>query len=138
MVDRISTRRRSANMRAIRSTGTKPEMIVRRLVYGMGYRYLLHRRDLPGCPDMVFWGRRKAIFVHGCFWHQHDDENCKIARTPKSNQEYWFPKLRRNTERDRKNQKLLLEAGWATLVIWECQTEEARSLKERIIRFLGT
>ena len=104
-------------MRAIRSKGMKPELAVRRLVHAMGYRYRLHRHELPGRPDMVFPGRRKVIFVHGCFWHQHPD--CKLAHRPRSNLEYWGPKLHRNQERDSEHRARLAELGWDVLVIWE-------------------
>ena len=94
-MDKISVARRSANMRAIRSTGSRPEMAVRHLVHGMGYRYRLHAKQLPGKPDLVFASRRKVIFVHGCFWHQHPKAGCRDARPPKSNLDYWQPKLER-------------------------------------------
>lgn len=126
--------RRSQTMRAIKSKDTTPEMIVRRLVYGLGYRYRLHRRDLPGCPDLVFGPRRKIIFVHGCFWHQH--ECPRGARPPKSNQDYWLPKLQRNKCRDEKNLILLAELTWRTLVIWECETKDRKALGARIHKFL--
>ena len=95
-MDHVTPDVRSANMRAIRSKDMKPELIVRRLVHGMGYRYRLHRQDLPGRPDLVFPSRKKLIFVNGCFWHQHDEKDCKLVRKPKSNQAYWLPKLERN------------------------------------------
>src|SRR5215475_4488942 len=104
---------RSANMRAIRSKDMKPELAVRSLVHRMGYRYRLHRHDLPGRPDMVFPGRKKVIFVHGCFWHSH---NCKVAHVPKSNRDYWGPKLERNRMRDEKNLAALEAAGWQSWV----------------------
>ena len=108
-------------MRRIRSKGTKPELAVRRLVHGLGYRYRLHRHDLPGRPDMVFPGRRKVVFVHGCFWHQHDDAACKLAHRPRSNLGYWGPKLARNRERDALHRVRLAELGWDVLVVWESQ-----------------
>lgn len=113
-------------MRAIRSTGMKPELAVRRLVHSMGYRYRLHRKDLPGKPDLVFGPRRKVIFVHGCFWHQHSDPGCKIARMPKSKPDYWKPKLARNVERDRQHQAELEANGWSVLIVWECETKANR------------
>lgn len=125
-MDRINPDRRSANMRAIRSTGMKPELAVRRLVHSMGYRYRLHRKDLPGKPDLVFGPRRKVIFVHGCFWHQHSDPGCKIARMPKSKPDYWKPKLARNVERDRQHQAELEANGWSVLIVWECETKANR------------
>ena len=125
---------RSANMRAIRSKGMRPELAVRRLVHGMGYRYRLHRTDLPGRPDLVFRSRRKVIFVHGCFWHRH---HCKYAHVPRTNVDYWRPKLKRNAARDAKNLKALAAEGWRCLVIWECElkADEGRILK-RVDSFL--
>ena len=114
-MDRITSEERSANMRAIRSKDMKPEMTVRKLVHRMGYRYRLHRHDLPGRPDLVFSSRKKVIFVHGCFWHQHSDLGCNIVRWPCSNLEYWEPKLRGNQERDRKHHEQLYKAGWQVL-----------------------
>jgi DNA mismatch endonuclease, patch repair protein len=136
MTDKISRAARSQNMRQIKNKDMKPELIVRRLVHGLGYRYRLHRRDLPGKPDLVFAGRKKVIFVHGCFWHQHGDGNCKIARLPKSNLDYWLPKLSRNVERDREQQCQLELCGWEHLVLWECQLSDSTKLKERITNYL--
>lgn len=123
-------------MAAIRSGGMKPEMVVRKLAHGMGYRYRLHRKDLPGKPDLVFGPRRKVIFVHGCFWHQHADPGCKIARRPKSNAAYWEPKLQRNVQRDAENLAALKALGWQVLTIWECQTKDTDALSQRIHTFL--
>ena len=128
---------RSATMRAIRSKGMKPELAVRRLVHSMGYRYRLHRHDLPGRPDLVFPGRHQVIFVHGCFWHQHPDPHCKLAHRPRSNLEYWEPKLRRNQERDAAHRVRLAELGWDVLVIWECEVKAEEGVPERIRAFLG-
>ena len=124
---------RSENMRRIRSKGMLPELAVRSMVHRMGFRFRLHRKDLPGKPDLVFASRRKVIFVHGCFWHAHD---CNIAHKPKSNAGYWGPKLTRNQMRDTKNIEALTAAGWKTLVIWECETKDAPSAKKRLTRFL--
>ena len=134
-MDRVSPEVRSRTMRAIRSKGMKPELAVRRLVHVMGYRYRLHRHDLPGRPDMVFPGRRKVIFVHGCFWHQHLD--CKLAHRPKSNLDYWEPKLRRNQERDADHQVRLRDLGWKVAVVWECETKDRNGLADRLKQFLG-
>lgn len=124
----------SARMRRIRKTDTVPEMVVRRLTHGLGFRYRLHRRDLPGTPDLVFPCRRKVIFVHGCFWHQHD---CRLGRKqPSTNQDYWLPKLRRNVERDAIASAKLREAGWQVLVIWECWTRKPEGLADMIREFL--
>lgn len=106
-------------MRKIRSKDTAPELTVRKIVYGLGVRYRLHRKELPGHPDLVFAGRKKVIFVHGCFWHQH--EACSGGRLPRSRNEYWDEKLRRNVERDRKNKTRLKEMGWDALTIWQCE-----------------
>ncbi len=125
---------RSANMRAIRSKGMEPEMLVRRMVHALGYRYRLHQADLPGKPDLVFSARRKVIFVHGCFWHSH---SCQLAHAPKSNLGYWLPKLNRNKERDKAHLAALKAAGWKTLIIWECKLKHSKQLQPRIMKFLG-
>lgn len=135
MVDTITKNKRSENMRRIRSKDMKPEMVVRRLVYSMGYRYRLHRKDLPGKPDLTFGPKNKVIFVHGCFWHQHNSKKCAITRKPKSNQDYWLPKLKGNVERDQKHQKELSDAGWSVMTIWECETKDVQLLKNKIKAF---
>src|SRR4051794_39340787 len=136
LADKISSERRSENMRRIRSNGTRPEMLVRRLVHSMGYRYRLHRKDLPGKPDLVFAPKRKVIFVHGCFWHGHERDGCLDARRPKSNIGYWNPKLTRNKERDAQRIASLEAAGWDVFVIWECETKNAKALQTRLGKFL--
>jgi DNA mismatch endonuclease (patch repair protein) len=136
MADKLSPERRSENMRRIRSTGTKPEMLVRRLVHGMGYRYRLHAKELPGKPDLVFRPKRKVIFVHGCFWHGHEREGCLDARRPKSNTTYWSPKLTRNKERDAERIAALADGGWGVLVVWDCETKDVKALQSRLKRFL--
>jgi len=110
---------RSALMSRIRGKDTRPELIVRRLAHGLGYRFRLHRRDLPGAPDMTFPSRKKVVFVHGCFWHQHP--GCQYAYKPKSNVEFWKTKLAKNTKRDTCVLQKLREQGWSSLVIWECE-----------------
>jgi DNA mismatch endonuclease (patch repair protein) len=135
-MDTISPERRSENMRRIRGKDTKPELIVRRALFGMGYRYRIHDAKLPGKPDLVFTKRRKVIFVHGCFWHNHSHARCKIARLPKSNSSYWADKLRRNVERDTVRRTELRRIGWKALVIWECQTKSIERQLNRIRRFL--
>lgn len=133
----MTKEQRSAHMRSIRKTDTKPEWVVRRLVYSMGYRYRLHRRDLPGTPDLVFPGRRKVILVHGCFWHRHD---CPLGRkSPLARPEYWLPKLERNRQRDLMTLKQLAALGWKALVIWECELDRwpANRLAKRLSVFLG-
>jgi DNA mismatch endonuclease Vsr len=107
-------------MRSIRSTDTKPELAVRRLLWGLGARYRLHARDLPGRPDIVMRRHKIAIFVHGCFWHLH--EGCPLARVPRSQPDYWPSKLRKNKERDKANLATLTEMGWTVMVVWECET----------------
>ena len=121
-------------MSRVRAKGTKPEMAVRRLVHSMGYRYRLHRADLPGRPDLAFVGRKKVIFVHGCFWHQH--AGCKGARVPKSNSGYWSRKLARNVQRDSQNQTRLREAGWDSLIVWECEIDMSGALPTKLRQFL--
>jgi DNA mismatch endonuclease (patch repair protein) len=125
---------RSENMRAIRSKDTLPEMAVRSLVHRLGYRFRLHRQDLPGKPDLAFPARRKVIFVHGCFWHCHA---CKAGLIPKSNRDFWLPKLRKNKARDRKNLKALTQLGWDALVIWQCELKDIIAVRLRLKRFLG-
>lgn len=121
-------------MRAVKGQNTEPEMVVRRLLHRLGYRYRLHRRNLPGKPDLVFGSRRKVIFVHGCFWHGHD---CKRGdRRPGTNTTYWNRKLDRNVERDKKIQTKLQVLGWDVLVIWECETRDSLELEERLTSFL--
>jgi len=112
----------------------KPELAVRKMAHAMGYRFRLHRRDLPGKPDIVFGPRQAVIFVHGCFWHQHD---CRDGHRPKSNTEYWNPKLRRNVERDAKVRAQLEEGGWRVLVIWECEVRQPDIVKNKLAKFLG-
>jgi DNA mismatch endonuclease (patch repair protein) len=125
---------RSAIMRAVKSTDTRPEMIVRSLAHRLGFRFRLHRKTLPGRPDLVFVGRRKVIFVHGCFWHGHA---CKRGdRLPKTNALYWTLKIAGNKARDAKAQAALAAAGWRVLVVWECETRDLGALRARIEDFL--
>ena len=126
---------RSANMRAIRNKDTSPEMAVRSLIHRFGYRFRLHRKDLPGTPDLVFPSRRKVIFVHGCFWHAH---HCKPGLTPNTNRDFWLPKLKQNAERDRRNLEALKASGWGCLVIWQCELKDSAELEDRIRNYLGT
>lgn len=133
-MDSLTTRERSERMGLIKGKNTKPEIQVRRLTHGMGYRYRLHDKNLPGRPDMVFKGRRKVIFVHGCFWHRH--EHCKLARLPKSRLDFWAPKLERNKARDLDVLRRLNEQGWQSLVIWECELSELDMIAKRIRQFL--
>lgn len=121
-------------MSAVRGRDTKPEMVVRRLLHSMNYRYRLHRRDLPGRPDIVFAGRRKVVFVHGCFWHRHP--NCSKASRPKKRADFWTEKFKRNVERDREVEDRLEQAGWSSLVVWECETRFPESLALKLRDFL--
>lgn len=122
-------------MRRIRKTDTKPEWAVRRIAHALGFRFRLHQRALPGCPDLTFPKYRKVVFVHGCFWHQH--AGCRLARLPKSRPEYWIPKLRRNQSRDEGTFTELQRLGWQVLVIWECETKDSALLRNKISRFLA-
>jgi len=129
-MDTVSKEVRSRNMSAIRSKNTNPETVVRSLLFALGYRYRLHRKDLPGKPDIVLKKHNTVIFVHGCFWHHH--RNCKRANWPKSNQEYWIPKIQRNVKRDRSHNSKLKKQGWKVLVIWECQIKNIDKLSLKI------
>jgi DNA mismatch endonuclease (patch repair protein) len=122
-------------MARVQSKNSRPELFVRKLVFSFGYRYRLHMRNLPGCPDMVFVGRRKVIFVHGCFWHRHS--NCALARMPKSRLDFWMPKLQANKQRDQRNRRLLTRSGWKVLTVWECQLRDPERLGATIKRFLN-
>ncbi|MFO0806460.1 MAG: very short patch repair endonuclease [Gemmataceae bacterium] len=134
MADIFTPAERSRIMAAVRSTDTAPERIVRRLVHRMGLRFRLHRRSLPGTPDLVFPGRARVIFVHGCFWHAH---TCGAGRLPSTNRPFWKKKLAANAERDRRSVRKLRRAGWKVLVIWECQTAPRKRvwLTARIAKF---
>jgi DNA mismatch endonuclease, patch repair protein len=135
MVDNRTAESRSALMAGVRQKNTSPEMIVRRLLHRMGYRFRLHRKDLPGRPDVVLPRLKKVIFVHGCFWHQHD---CKKASLPKSNVEFWTEKLGKNVQRDQRTNEHLELLGWTTLTIWECETKHIDNITSKIIAFLST
>jgi DNA mismatch endonuclease, patch repair protein len=117
-------------MRRVKSTNTSPELKVRSLLHRLGFRFRLHRKDLPGSPDIILPKHRTAIFVHGCFWHRH--AGCHNASTPSSRQEYWMPKFLRNVERDRKNQEKLRLEGWQVIVVWECETRDLEKLEQRM------
>lgn len=136
MSDSVTPAKRSENMRRVKSKNTKPEMLVRKLLYSLGYRYRLHARELPGKPDIVFRGRAKALFVHGCFWHQHSV--CRRGRPPASRHEFWIPKLARNLERDQAQGEKLAALGWEVLVVWECELADRKALEARLEDFLGT
>ena len=136
MTDVLTPEQRSRCMSAIRGKNTKPEMIVRSVTHCMGYRFRLHRKDLPGKPDLVFPRRRKAIFVHGCFWHQHP--SCRFATRPATRAEFWANKLDGNVARDEKQIRALRELGWTVGVVWECEIRDLQHLERRLRRFLGT
>jgi DNA mismatch endonuclease (patch repair protein) len=131
--DPLTREERSERMSRVRSVDTKPEMVVRRLVRGMGYPYRLHTKALPGNPDLSFISRRKIIFVHGCFWHQH---GCRQYRMPKTRKDFWEPKLSRNKARDLEVRRELRALGWRVMVIWECQTKNLEKLRSRLVGFL--
>ena len=137
MADIVSKAKRSYVMSRVRSKDTKPEKLVRSLVHKLGFRFRLHRRDLPGNPDMVLPKYRVVIFVHGCFWHRH--KGCKLATTPASNKAYWEPKFRRTVERDKNAIKKLRRLGWRPIVIWECRTRDLQKLgrwiQERLLKW---
>lgn len=135
MVDTLSVGERSRVMSLVRGKNTRPEMLDRRLLHGAGFRYRLHDATLPGKPDLVFSRKRKVIFVHGCFWHRHQD--CDLARIPKSNQAFWLAKLEGNKIRDESNQRKLQDAGWSTLVVWECELRDLEALERRLRQFLA-
>jgi DNA mismatch endonuclease, patch repair protein len=122
-------------MRSIRKANTVPERIVRRALRELGVRYALHAAELPGCPDVVVRKKRKAIFVHGCFWHQH--EGCRLAKRPSARPEYWIPKLASNKQRDCAALARLAALGWHALVVWECELGDEEHLRARLERFLG-
>ena len=125
---------RSRNMSAIKSKNTKPEIAVRKLLHSMGYRFRLHRKDLPGSPDIVLPKYKTVIFVHGCFWHRH--ENCKYASTPKTRKEFWENKFKTNLKRDAEVQEKIKNIGWQSVVIWECETKKVDNLREKLIDFI--
>ena len=126
---------RSENMRRIRGKDTRPELTVRKLLRSLGFPgYRLHRKDLPGRPDVAFVGRRKAVLIHGCFWHGHD---CKVGRRePKSNRDYWLPKIERNRRRDAAHQVELARLGWSVLTVWECELRDLPALSARLAAFM--
>jgi len=135
-MDSPTAKKKSDAMRRVKSRDTGAEMHVRRLLHGLGYRYRLHKKDLPGKPDLVFSGKRKVIFVHGCFWHQH--KGCFKAKRPKTNTHFWNGKLDRNIERDRENRKDLEDSGWEVFVVWECKLADIRGLEQALRAFLDT
>lgn len=133
VMDRVTTVIRSKIMASVRSSNTGTELAVRRLVHGLGYRYSLIRKDLPGKPDLTFVSRHKVIFVHGCFWHGH---SCRYGRLPKSKLSFWKPKILGNKLRDRLQVKLLKKEGWSVMIIWQCALKNERILAQKIGKFL--
>lgn len=133
MADNRTPQQRRQTMQAIPSKDTLPERVVRRMLHSRGYRYRLHPASLPGKPDIVFPSRRKAIFVHGCFWHRH---GCKYGKLPKSRQDYWRPKLEANRERDSQKEAELRTLGWSVLTVWQCETRSPEKLLPKLLRFL--
>ena len=133
-MDRITKEKRSWNMSRIRGKDTKPELIVRSQIHAMGYRFRLHVKDLPGKPDILLPKYSTAIFIHGCFWHRHP--GCKYAYTPKSRENFWAEKFRKNVERHEKISKELGRLGWRVLIIWECEVSELPALGQKIESFL--
>lgn len=134
-MDVFSPRHRSEIMRRVLSRNTRPEIVVRKVVYAIGFRYRLHKEDVPGKPDLVFMSRKKAIFVNGCFWHRH---TCRSATLPKSNRAYWEQKQARNATRDRRNLRTLRSSRWKVLTVWECEIKNLKKLQNRLQRFLET
>jgi len=136
MADTLTPSARSERMGRVRGRDTKPEMVVRRPIHGMGYRYRLQARDLPGRPDIVLRKHKKAIFVHGCFWHRHPDPSCKLARLPKTRLDFWLPKLEGNRKRDIANVERLEAMGWQVLLVWECELRDREQLRNELRRFI--
>lgn len=130
--DTLTPEERSRMMGKIKGKNTKPEMVVRSLCHAMGLRFRLHRKDLPGSPDMVFPKYRLCLFVHGCFWHRHP--GCKYAYTPKTRLDFWLPKLQRNVERDREKEEALRALGWRVEVVWECETKDLARLQDILLK----
>ncbi|EMR0690539.1 TPA: DNA mismatch endonuclease Vsr [Pseudomonas aeruginosa] len=134
-MDRLSVEQRSRLMSRVKGKNTAPELVVRRLVFGMGYRYRLHLKNLPGRPDLAFLGRKKVIFVNGCFWHGHT--GCRYGQLPKTRLEYWQDKIERNKKRDEENIYSLETSGWQVLTIWQCELRNIEHLREKLSNFMG-
>ena len=137
LADVHSKKIRSYNMSRIKGRDTKPELIIRKWLYSLGYRYRLHEKILSGKPDIVFKKLKKAIFVHGCFWHQHNDPTCPLVAKPKTNKKFWNEKLNKNVERDKRNVLELEQEGWKVLTIWECEIKDLNALKKKILNFIN-
>lgn len=132
MVDHLTKELRSWNMSRIRSADTNPEIVMRSLLHRLGYRFRLHRKDLPGKPDIVLPKFKTVIFVHGCFWHRH--KGCKRCTTPTTNQEYWLPKFERNMLKDIENRSKLRKLGWRSIIIWECEIKKPVKLAQKLLK----
>ena len=135
MTDIVNAEKRSEIMSRIKGRNTTPELAVRRIAHGLGFRFRLHRRDLPGSPDLVFPRYRTVVFVHGCFWHRHD--GCRYAYRPKSRIQFWTKKFEENVARDARNEVALHDLGWRVVVIWECQTRDQGAVRARLLDHLG-
>ena len=135
MVDHVDAAKRSLIMASVHSKNTKPEMVVRKMVYQLGYRYRLYSDKLPGRPDLAFAGKRKAVFVHGCFWHRHPD--CRYATSPKTRVEFWKSKFQANVARDELTRRKLEQMGWKVLTVWQCELKDPDKLAERLNEFLA-
>jgi len=133
MADTRTLEQRRRIMQSVGQKDTAPEIAVRRVAHALGYRYRLHRKDLPGTPDLVFPSRRKVVFVHGCFWHGH---GCSKGRLPKSRPEFWIPKINRNRARDGAAERALRELGWESLTLWQCETKDLEAMKDKLVGFL--
>jgi DNA mismatch endonuclease (patch repair protein) len=135
MADQITAKERSWVMSRVHGKNTSPERAVRSIIHRLGYRFRLHRKDLPGTPDIVLARHQCVVFVHGCFWHRH--KGCKRASMPQSNVDYWEKKFSRNVERDQKHRKDLRKLGWRTIVVWECELRDKNKLADRLFREIG-
>jgi DNA mismatch endonuclease (patch repair protein) len=133
MADTHTVQQRSANMRAVRGKNTAPEILVRSMLHRLGYRFRLHRRDLPGTPDLVFPALQCAVLIHGCFWHGHD---CPRGSLPSTNVAFWQTKIVKNKERDVRAKQGLKKSGWRVLAVWECEMKNKDRLQKRLVRFL--
>ena len=135
MADNLTPQQRRRNMSRVKGRDTKPELLVRSVVHGLGYRFRLHGKGLPGRPDVVLPRHRKVIFVHGCFWHGH--AGCRRAARPSTNREFWDRKIDGNVARDASNIRALRRAGWKVLVVWQCATKDRARLEKRLGKFLS-
>ena len=135
-MDTLTPRQRSERMKLVRSNNTRPELVVRGMVFTLGYRYRLHHPGVDGRPDLVFPARRRVIFVHGCFWHRHPAKTCRLARLPKSRLDFWLPKLAGNRKRDQAVERRLRRSGWKVMTIWECQLARPDTVVARVRRFM--